>query len=264
MSSFRDLWDEFTVRVSRPPVWLPGTAMELGDIGVIDRRGYLRVSKLADHGIRFDIQDCSVPVEYDVNSSNASTHDFGMSVGTADPTAVVGSASAGLRASFTAGWGFVLRASAVQGKRIENVLEVENQIREKQAAERFWQKDWIYVQEVITADRAVLLISRSDGAHATVGGTASAGVGSFLQLMNAETNLGVLEQSALEQSFVTSQRAPLMWRGRWLRGLFHKRFVSRDDEPLPDELASETDLYEDFDDPAVFERDLDRTEGKAG
>ena len=189
MSTFDNLWDEFEERFSRAPVWLPGTPLSVGDIGVIDRRGFLTVAKLADFGITFDTKPSSVPVAYDVNSSNSSTQDFGLGLAAADPTAIVASAQAGLRAHFPTGGASSFERPLSGAAQFEDVLKVEKAIRAKHDATHFWDKNWIYVQEVVTAQRVVLLVSQMKGAHATVGGEATAGIGSFRELLDAGTNL---------------------------------------------------------------------------
>jgi hypothetical protein len=254
MSSFEDFWDEFQERFSRAPVWLPGTPMELGEIGLIDRRGYLRIAHLADYGITYETQPSSVQSEYSVTSSAATMRDIRGGAAAADPTAALGAGQVGMRVAFSGAGGFVVRCKGVTGTRITDVLAVERQILDRNRAEPFWERDWIYVQEVVTAKPCILVVSARSGAEATIHATASAGAASFAQVLDAGAGLTISDQSSIDQYVATPERAPLMWRGRWLRGLLRKKFVSRG--ALDESELTAGDLYEDFDDPTAFDRDV--------
>jgi hypothetical protein len=253
MSSFDNFWDEFQERFSRAPVWLPGTPMEVGEIGVVDRRGYLRVAHLRDYGIGFQSEPSPVRSEYSVTSSTATMQDVGGSASAADPTAAVASGQVAMRVAFSGAGGFVVRCKSVTGTRITDVVAVERQILDKHETEPFWKREWIYVQEVVTAEPCILIVSARSGAQATISAAADAGAGSFAQILDAGLGLTLSDQSSIDQYVATPQRTPFMWRGRWLRGVFRRRFISRG---ALDESEQADDLYEDFDEPAAFDRDL--------
>jgi hypothetical protein len=251
MSSFEEFWQEFQIRFSRSPVWLPGTTMELGDIGVADRTGFVQIARLSDFGIGFQPVDSKPDAEYFVTSESAQTEDFTVGATTADPTATVTSVAVGMRMTFSDAHGFVVRAKAVRGTRIGDVLAVEREIRRQHAEAPFWEKNWIYVQELVTARPCIMVVSAAEGGSATVSATASAGLTNFVQLLDAGVGLTLSDRKSIDQYITTPKRAPLMWRGRWLRGVLRKKFVSRGawDEA---ELEAAGKLYEDFNDPSVF------------
>ena len=262
MSSFDDFWTAFQDRFSRVPVWLPGTAMALGEVGVIDRRGYLKVSRLSDFGIRFEEELAQVESEYSVTSACARTEDFVVKAVGSEPSGFLSPAEAGMRVSFSAAGGFVLRAMKVQGSRIGNVWSVEEQIRRKQAEQPFWNREWIYVQEVVSAEPCIIIVSKASGAHATVRASISAGLNSFVQLLAAGSALSLSEQSSIGQYVATQTRTPFMWRGRWQRGRLNKQFFDRGSGDEGEDRAAEQ-LFLNFDEPAAFDRDLDDREIRA-
>lgn len=126
MGDFDDFWGAFQERFSRAPVWLPGTPMALGDVGVIDRRGYLRIARLSDFGISFEEDSVSVESEYSVTSACATTEDFDAKASGSDPSGALSSAEAGMRVSFSAGGGFVVRAMKVLGSRSRTSCQLRN------------------------------------------------------------------------------------------------------------------------------------------
>ena len=262
MGSFDDFWGAFRERFSRAPVWLPGTRMVLGDIGVIDRRGYLHIARLSDFGISFEEESDPVESEYSVTSASARTEDFGAGAVGPDPSGVLSSAEVGMRVSFSAAGGFVVRAMRVQGSRIPNVLSVEEQIRRKNAEKPFWHPEWVYVQEVVSAEPCIVIVSAGSDAHATVRASINAGLNSFVQLLAAGSTLSLSEQSSIDHYIATPTRTPFMWRGRWLRGRLKNRFLDRGSGDEGEDRAAEQ-LFADFDEPAAFDRDLDDQEIRA-
>jgi len=261
MSSLEDFWGEFQERFSRTPVWLPGTPMALGDVGVIDRRGYIQIARLSDFGISFEENAVSVESECSVTSASARTEDFAAGATRSDPSGALSSADAEMRVSFSAAGGFIVRAMKVQGSRIPNVWSVEEQIRRKQAEKPFWNREWIYVQEVVSAEPCIMIVSKASGAHATVRASVSAGLTTFVELLAAGSTLSLSEQSSIDQYVATQTRTPFMWRGRW-RGRLKRGFFDRGSgDEVEDGTAQQ--LYRYFDEPAAFERDLDGREVRA-
>jgi hypothetical protein len=54
MASILDAyWNEISHRFTRHPVWLPGTPMDLGDIGILRDSGWEKVTDLTGIGISF-------------------------------------------------------------------------------------------------------------------------------------------------------------------------------------------------------------------
>jgi len=255
MSTFSEFWDEFQARFSRAPVWLPGTSMRLGDIGIVDRRGFIGLTSLSRLGITFEEQPSDAQVEYYASSEHASSRDVDLRGSLSDPTGAIGQAEAGMHMTFSAARAFVVRAARVKGVKITNVLEVEAEIRRRRSAGSSWEKDWIYVQEVVTARPCIMVVSEASGAETTVKATGSGtGFAGFAQLLGAGAVLQLTGDVSSVQQIVTGERAPFMWRGRWLRGALRQRFVDRGSL---DEETTAGSLYEDFDDPSAFERDVD-------
>ena len=114
--------------------------------------------------------------------------------------------------SFSAARAFVVRAAHVRGARIANVLKVEDEIDRRQAVNPFWRKEWIYVQEVVTAEPCIMVVSETSGAEATVKATGSGqGLAGFAQLFEAGAALRLSEEVSNVQQIVTRERVPLMW-----------------------------------------------------
>ncbi len=254
MSTFDDFWDEFVNKFDRAPVWLPGTKMDLGEIGKIDRRGYLRVASLSDFGINFNPEPSSAQTEYFVASEHASAQDVEVKAGASVPAAGA-HVEAGMEMSFSAACAFVVRVAGVEATKITNVREVEDAIRRRHAVNPFWEKDWIYVQEVVTAQPCIMVVSEGAKAKVSVKASGSgSGVAGFAGLFKAGAGLSLTQDSTGIQQIVTRDRAPFMWRGRWLRGAIRKKWL---DKGTGDEPADTAELYEDFDDPSVFDREPD-------
>jgi len=250
MTDLRKFWDEFMVRFSRAPVWLPGTAMAPGDVGTIDHRGWLRLTHLTD----FDIEPCisvdaDAQSEYDVTSKDAFVWE-----------SPVESSAGGLGRQpaplvkvdfeFRRAQAYVLRAKRVEAARVNNTLEVERQILTRQARNPFWGRNWIYVQEVVTAQPCLMIVSDSGGAKATVTAHAPLGAEGLMGAFGVAAGLALQCQSEGVHRVVSEKRAAFMWRGRWAPGLFRSRFVSR--AGSDEELGCDSSVFEPFDEPELF------------
>jgi hypothetical protein len=259
MSTLDLLWDEFLDKFERIPVWLPGTNMSLGDIGVIDNRGFVRLASLSDFDIKYTPEAAPARPNYYVASEDASTQDFGGSGSTSQAIGSVAAVEAGMRAKFSSVGAFVVRAENVLGTRIKDVLAVEKAIQAQNARNAFWEKRYIYVSEVVTAEPCIVLVSGSDTAEAKLGGSADLGPAGLASLAGASGHLRLTEQSGIDQYVVSPNRMPFMWRGRWQRGWFKKTFGDRGEESSPrqdsedGEESSPRQDFEDFEEARLFD-----------
>jgi hypothetical protein len=261
MDSFDRFWNEFQAKFSRAPVWLPGVPMQLGDIGVIDRRGYIRQANLTeDFDIQFEQQASDASPEYYVSSSHARSQDFDATTSTPDAFGAVAQLAASMQVSFSASDAFVVRANQVQSVRIKNVLAVEREIQFRPDVSAYWKRDWIYVQEVVTAQPCIMLVSAASGGNATIKAKVSGALVSFAQLFNAGAALSMGANAAIDQYVLSSDRTALMWRGRWLKRRGFQDRGGDDERGTPeDNDDAEEYPYEDFDDPSLFGRDVPPT-----
>ena len=251
MSTLDKMWDEFTDRFSRLPVWLPGLEdMAVGDIGVIDERGWQRLYNLkADFSIDYSVSNSDTDPQYVVDSRYAASNSLAASAALGQAIGPVAAAGLNLDASFSASGAFVVRAYNVRGEKVANVGKVDELIAARDARQRFWNRKWIYVTEVATAQPFLILVSASDGARAGVRADASL-VES--QIGEARIDMGVTYQAAMDQSFVSPNRTPALWRGRWRGSWYSKAMKS-----LGGSDGNADEVFENFNSPELFAAEAD-------
>jgi hypothetical protein len=206
------LWHETRGCFERLPVWLPGTPMDLGDVGVFDDAGWVKHTTLAALGIGFVPDVAGAPVDF-----NYSSHD-GAQVSTwlaasGDPTGSgIVEGNAGLRIRFSRPGAFVLKANAVRVDRIANLADVDRRILARHAGGT-WPTEWVLVSEVARGGPAVTVVSGSREGEAFVDlGAAVAPAGQ--PLVDAGAGLGIGSTRGLAASFASPTETTLLWRGR--------------------------------------------------
>lgn len=259
MSTLDKTWTEFLARFSRLPVWLPGTSrIAVGDIGVIDKRGWTRLHNLRDFGVDFvTVRPEGLQSQYEVSSEGASLNSLDFSAETGEAMGPTIAAGLNTRAAFAEEGAFVVRAYSVEAMAIGNLGEVENRITSRDANSRFWQRRWVYVTELATAEPFVMLVAGKKGASADIRAQADTGVA---QLGQAGVGVSVSNSVDVSQSFAAMGRAPFLWRGRWRGGWFSNAMRDLgDEEDLGIELpgarkqSDDSETFEEFASPALYD-----------
>jgi len=228
----RSFWHEFRGAFARLPVWLPGTRLGLGDIGLLDPGGWSPVSTLAEQGITHRSGPRGAPVDYAYRSMDG-TEVVTEAAGQAP--APVGRGSARYR--FSRQGAFVLHASAVRARQIADLGAVAEQVLAAYRAGR-WSREWLVVTELAVAHSALILVAAQAGAEATIevgagpgfpgdpgpvfpgtpgpaaGADAVAGPGA---LLGAALGIRLASEHGLAASLLSPEPATLMWAGRYIR-----------------------------------------------
>lgn len=203
MASIRDMyWHEVRSRFSRLPVWLPGTAMSLGDVGTLTSTGWVRVTSLDELGIGFSAGPPGTP-----SSVSYSSHD-GVEIsgsGLAAGFGLPAGSAAELTLRFGRAGAFVLLAEELIVTGMAGLYAVDAAVLGGFLRGE-WQPGWTYVSEVAVAARSVTAVGGSAQASATV----------RLGAAGAEGGVGFSVMKDLAASFATAGPATVMWRGRYV------------------------------------------------
>lgn len=204
------LWHEIRNRFDRLPVWLPGTAMAVGDVGVFDDRGWSKRASLDELGIGFAVEAGGAPVEYDYSSSDGAEVDIRLRVPLDPVLDAVPVGNVGMRVRFSRRGAFVLKASEVSVSRIGDLAKVDEQILHRHAAGQ-WPREWVLISEVARGGPSVVLVAGSTEGGAVVDlGLAGATPGG--RQLGAGCRLE--KSTGLAASFIATTPTALLWRGR--------------------------------------------------
>jgi len=240
MKTFEQFWDEYTATFNRLPVWLPGEAMDVGDIGIMEPRGWQRLTDLKDIGIPFTHS----ATKSDVSQSRASGDAVeirALADAAVGPQSLGTALTGGLEVTFKRGGAFLIRAENCRYSDIQDLLNVQARIEKRIANKKLdWKPRWILVTQVTSAQPAIVLVSKNGDAHARIEVHSNAGARNLAELAKVGGELRMTSENALEQRVVSVKRTPIMWRGRRRGGLFRPGWTDLG-EPGSVDTAEATD-----------------------
>lgn len=145
------------------PAWLPTEQLEIGDFGLLKRRVFQRLASFQDHfGTDIAIKPDSIAAPLDVSYSKQVKIVFKASGETKADLPNIPQAKAGFGAEFSRSGAFIVRAARTYEPCVNNLLELEQRIKERFRAGE-WDKSWVIVVKLIRCEAATILISKASG-----------------------------------------------------------------------------------------------------
>lgn len=170
--------------------WLPGDTIEIGDIGVLEGGRFRRMASAKDFGMNLHVTPGSAAQDVQYTSSK------GTKIGTGVNADVANVANAAIKIDFSRAGAFVFHAAQLRLHRLENRAEVGQQIVQAYRDNK-WNKDWLMIEALHTADAATIIVSEDSSAGIVLGARAAA----IPSLMLADPQLD-LSVSAVEGKIV--------------------------------------------------------------
>lgn len=198
--------------------WPPNQRVEVGEIGVLERGAFRRVSTL--HHLKIPFQVVSSSQQGALEYSEESELDVLTDAGAA---ARLGrdAPELELRVRFPKEGGFLFSAEGVVEWRVEDSLSIEQAVLRLAAQDR-WDPQWVIVDRVLQAESLTTLIAETAGAEIGLVGKASARTGP-LRLADAGLGLNVRHARGQTLRFLGERGlTPLFQALRLDRGLFQR------------------------------------------
>ncbi|MEU6071056.1 hypothetical protein ABZ864_43095 [Streptomyces sp. NPDC047082] len=210
-SLFDTFWNEFQGRFERLPVWMPGTPMKLGDVGMITSRGWVKETTLDALDIEIKPDDPGVSSEIDYASSGVAGTSG--AVTRAGVQAPVAAATGDVTYEFGRAGAFVLRTGETTVHSTADLRGVRQAVLARyQNPSLDWERRWIVVTEVVTARPVLALIASEGGARATLRLRAQAQISPGLTA-GAAPSFDLHHWTGLEARLATEDVTVVMWRG---------------------------------------------------
>ncbi|SCL29917.1 hypothetical protein GA0070624_3975 [Micromonospora rhizosphaerae] len=206
-----DLWHETRGGFDRLPVWLPGTSMRLGDIGVFGDGGWTTHTTLSALGIPFSVGPVGVPTSFDYASSDGAEVRSWVGAN-GEPLPGMVSGNAGLRIRFSRAGAFVLKAGAVRTRQIVE-LDTLDGLLVQRYQRGDWRREWVLVTEVAQGGPVLILVSASADGEAVVDLGVKA-VAAGAPLAGGGTGVSVGSSRGLAATFTSQRQTTVLWRGR--------------------------------------------------
>lgn len=214
----------------RNPVWIPGTEMRVGDIGLVKDGRWQLLATLADldEPIAFKVRkDATKTKSIEVDSGDGVETSLRISVSSdAPPLQGVAEGNAGLGLSFSNSGQFSLRVYGVLTDVISSLASVEREMLNRffgpDGVSRSWDPDWAVVTEVMTADRGLVAVASESGAECTVDLGVELGAAN-VSLGDASANASIAHKAHMASAYLFTEPSAVMYRARRVRTGMFKR-----------------------------------------
>lgn len=209
-------WHELRGKFDRLPVWLPGTSMRLGDVGVLEKTGWSKVTSLDAIGIAFRKDPLGAPSSFSYSSRNGAELSVNAAAHVDGQASMLTAVGTEISLRFTRGGAFVLLADDVEVQRIRDLDDIDNKVL--QAYEQgAWKQNWCFVSEVAIAAHSLVVVAGEGQAEATVAvGNQAAQQTAGTGLVHGDVGLRFTLRRNLDASFATLSPSAVMWRGRYV------------------------------------------------
>ncbi|WP_157979629.1 hypothetical protein [Kribbella monticola] len=178
MSTIEDLYTSTMLKqTGYLATWLPGTGLKLGLIGELQGKTFVPKSSIKTLGVEFKkAKDPAATKSMQFKSSDEIQVDTKLSGSVSTQVPSLPKAKAGAAVSFGRDAGVVFSARGVVGSRIEDIIALEDAIWD--LWDRYlWDPDWVVIVELVTTERATVLVSQGGYAKVELEASADAAVG---------------------------------------------------------------------------------------
>jgi hypothetical protein len=137
--------------------WFPGDPLDIGDVGVLDKGRFRRMTTLKELNIDCDVEEGTTTQEMQYSSTE------GTKIETSLDLALTNGTKGLIKIEFSRGGAYVFNASGLRTQRLSNRLKVAQQIINLYEKKK-WEKDWIVVESLYVADRVTIIVSEDTSA----------------------------------------------------------------------------------------------------
>ena len=225
--------------------WLPGTPLELGDVGVFKKNQFTKISNLSDFNIPFEIEPDTTKSDIEHSSEGAVSITTKASGTVAPQGSALAEVDAGIIVQFSKEKAILFKVIGTLSPSIKNQIALGNTILGLYREGR-WDKDWAIITELVNADSGTILISSSSSGKIEL--KAKADVEAVkLDIADASLDLGVSYSKDLSTKIIADEGlTPLfkasMVRSRFiLKPKFEMNFMKSMDLMTPDKAKQEED-----------------------
>lgn len=224
--------------------WLPSTPLELGDIGILRRNEFVKISNVKNEGLTFDIREDETKSDVE-HSSNGAVSLTAKAAGTVAPQgSVLSEADAGLIVEFTKENAILFKVNGTTSPSIKDQVKLGNQILERYKNGN-WNKEWVVITELVKAESGTIIISSSSKGRIELKASGDIDAGK-IDIADAELGLEMafsrdLSTKILAENSLTPLFRASKVKGRLLDGPVFKGMKLRAMDIVTPEKARETD-----------------------
>lgn len=238
--------------------WLPGTPIELGDIGILKRNTFTKISNLSDLNIEFDIEKDTTKSDIE-HSSQGAVSIITKASGTVAPQgSTLGDIDAGITVEFSKENAILFKANGTLSPVIKNQIKLGREILELYRNGQ-WDKDWVVITELVVADSASILISSSSKSKIELKAKGEVKA-SNIDIADADLGLEIAYSKDLSTNIIAESSLTPLFRAKSVKGrlfgspLFTQKSIRSIDLITPEKAKNDESLiffgeaeYDDYD-----------------
>lgn len=225
--------------------WLPGTKIELGDIGTMVKGTFVKISNLEDKGISFEIEYDTTKTNLDHASKGSVSISSKASGSIPSAGSVLKEGEAGITVNFNREKSILFKAKGTLSHSIKDQIKLGKDIIKLYEAGD-WNINLVVVTEVVVADSATILISNSSNAKIELKAKAELNVSS-VGITSADLDINPAFSHGLSTEIIASSGITPLFRARkvkagWFRKPGLKNFtIRKSDVYSPNEASADSE-----------------------
>jgi len=214
-SYIEEIRDEFDFL----PTWLPNTNLSLGDLVDLQGHRVRRVGSASDLGIIWE--ERNFPIEsiltYQTANGVQVNNEASINVNQETALAEVVTGGGGINIKFTQKNAIYVYLSGVKGRQISSIHLLEQKIMSL-AKTGVWNNKFAIVNEIVQADRSIILVGSGSGSHIELEGNGTLSQTS-LSILPASASLGIKSEKDIGFKLISDGEITPLIRASGVRKL---------------------------------------------
>lgn len=217
--------EQYTKELSRKfgyrATWLPGSPLSLGDIGTLDGAIFNRRGNLRDKNINFEIVNDATGDDLEYMSSGGVDISTKLAGKTAPEGSALGTIDAGVIVNFSKEKAIFFKALNTKNSFIKDITKVGDDVVNL-FKNGHWEKEYVVITELITAESATILISNSNNGKVELKANANIAA-TKIDIADAEFDWDTKFSRGMETKIISQAgNTPLFKLQGIKKGLFEK------------------------------------------
>lgn len=226
-SPYEQYTEELHERYGYLATWLPSTKLRLGDVGVLRRDRFELVTTLHHLGIEFAARDISEAADYEYISSDGANLQFNFNADAAGIEQALEKTTAKAAVEFSRKNAVLFMAKGCKASHIEQQDRLGAQIVARYDNGN-WEKTYVIITELVTAESATILISGQANARAEF--SAETGIApQGIALADVSAGLRIASSSGIATQILAAKQLTPLFRASGIRTRFPftRSFITR-------------------------------------
>lgn len=209
------------------PTWLPGVPLKLGDIGIIRKNEFTKISSLKNEGISFEVIEDDSKMDLDFVSEGGVSVTTKIAGGAKLPNSSLAEIDTGFSIEFKGENATLFKLAGTISPHISDTIKLGKEIV-KRYKNGDWNKDWVIITEVVQADSSTILVSNSNDSKIELKANAEIGTAN-LEITDASAEFSIAFNKDVSLKFITQQNLTPLFKVMGVKGTwpFKPQFSSK-------------------------------------